>query len=97
MKMPCEHDHQEDCEKVLGDTVYHVANPLVPGRIVGFERAVPMDGAAAPQIAYVLFQQPVGFSGNPRAGLREDWLCDPALLYRTPEEALQHNKKDLAE
>lgn len=67
------------------DIVYHVANPLVPGMILGSEPK------AAPQTAYVMFFEPVGSSGNPYSGTRLDWYCNPDLLYRTPEQALRNH------
>jgi len=73
-----------------GETIYHVANPHVPGTLIGEEQT------GYPQTAYVVFDQPVGFSGNVQAGLRREWFCNPELLYRTSEEAVRNHNPERA-
>lgn len=65
-----------------GDTVYHVANPDVRGRVLA-----SYDGEAD-----VLFDTPVGFSGNQTRGLARDWTCSRRLLHPTSAEAWRHKK-----
>lgn len=61
------------------DTVYHVANPDVPGK--------PISKKDSRGYVDVLFKEPVGFSGNPQRGLAMVWGCSVELLYPTSAEA----------
>ena len=79
-------DREDEVEDQMSAKVYHVANPTVPGTVMGHYPN------AAPQTAHVLFFQPVGFSGNRAAGKRMDWFCNPDLLYSTSEEAQRNHK-----
>lgn len=60
--------------------VYHVANPNVPGYILDENE----------KTAVIIFDEPVGFSGNPSRGKEKDWICTKSLLFSSPEEALTH-------
>lgn len=65
---------------------YHVANPTIPGEIVG-EPFV--DGELAGYVK-IIFCQKVGFSGNPDR-FAMDWICNTKLLYKTPRLAFENS------
>ena len=68
----------------IGDTIYHVANPAVAGKILDF------DG----DCAVVRFESPVAFSGNPKRGFSDFWKCSTKLLHSSAEKALLADKKE---
>ena len=63
--------------------VYHVANPDV----AGYVRASTEDI----NYVYVLFEEPVSFSGNSTRPPSRDWTCNLDLLYNTPAEARRNS------
>ncbi len=66
--------------------VYHVANPMVPGTMIG---SVGKDNYIE-----VEFLSPVKFSGNSFAEERTRWYCNVNLLFYSSEEAKKaHNPK----
>lgn len=58
---------------------YHVANPEVAGKVVS--------SPDASGYVNVVFEKPVGFSGNSSRGLHKFWACSSTLLFDTPQEA----------
>ena len=62
-------------------TVYHVANPKVAGT-TEFTKENKYH-----HHVLVVFEEPVGFTGNPAAGKRKEWYCNKKLLFSSAEEA----------
>lgn len=74
------YNYVEYCKDI---TVYHVANPEVPGKLVGSSLSAN-DGYV---YADVKFEKEVGFSKNLPGGKRKYWRCNLILLFSSPEEA----------
>lgn len=64
--------------------VYHVANPNVGGRIID---RLPLEGE---QTIEVLFDIPVRFDES--QSRQRGWICNPKLLYLSPEEAWKNKR-----
>lgn len=77
----------------FGDTVYHVANPTVRGRVVS-DHIRPKD--YFPTIA-VIFDEPVTFSMCGGCDKDKSWVCSHNLLHPTPELAQANNNPELAD
>jgi hypothetical protein len=71
--------------------VYHVANPDVRGVIISDAGLLPPESRPCDEYVDVVFDTPVGFSGNKEAGLTRNWSCNRNLLYPTREAALAAN------
>jgi hypothetical protein len=64
------------------DTVYHVANPDVAGKV----------NYKSGSWVGVTFEEPVYFTGNPDRGFAKFWECSENLLFPTSAEAWKHKK-----
>lgn len=60
--------------------VYHVANPEVPGVIISNHEK------NSSEHCFVIFEEEIGFSGNPFRTSKE-WLCSRNLLFKSSKEA----------
>lgn len=68
--------------------VYHVENPTIAGEIV--EENIVND-LSTDKYVEVVFDENVGFSGNPGRFSR-NWTCNSNLLYKTPHLAFKNSR-----
>lgn len=70
-----------ESQHLINTTWYHVAHPKIAATVV----------SPRGDKFLLRFEEPVRFSGNPQAGLRVEWVCDPKLLFESTHEAFANS------